>query len=285
MILKNRKTGGLFKLINHSHQLHHPFVQDKVGTILTIAWNTGPVQTLDIDGQTFESPHNSIVALMANQTFKFHQPENVVAWQFNRQFYCIVDHDEEVSCLGLLFYGSADHPFITLDALEARKIDLLYQVFVDEFEENDGMQEEMLRMLLKRLIIKVTRLYKQQVNLSRLPVEELDLVRQYNWLVENKYKVWHQVQNYANEMNKSPKTLSNLFAQYNIKSPLKIIHERIVLEAKRMLIYTDSSVKEIAYELGFEEVPPFNRLFKKVTQLAPTKFRNAVAHKQLEIIV
>ena len=104
----------------------------------------------------------------------------------------------------------------------------------------------------------------------------MDIVRQFNLLVEKRYKEWHQVQDYAGELNKSPKTLSNLFSKLSNKSPLKIIHDRIILEAKRLLIYTDYTIKEIAYEIGFEEVPPFNRLFKKMIQETPSEFRKTV---------
>ena len=214
--------------------------------------------------------------LTGNQHFEFSKPEHIIAWQFNRDFYCIVDHDIEVSCSGLIFYGSTDQLVITLDEKEKAKIDLLYKVFVDEFEERDNLQEDMIRMLLKRLIIKITRLYKLQSNISTIVTEDLDLVRQFNLLVERHFKEWHQVQDYAGELNKSPKTLSNLFSKFSNKSPLKIIHERIILEAKRLLIYSEFTIKEIAYELGFQEVPPFNRLFKKIVVETPSDFRKSM---------
>jgi AraC-like DNA-binding protein len=76
-------------------------------------------------------------------------------------------------------------------------------------------------------------------------------------------------------LNKSPKTLSNLFALYNHKSPLLVIQERIVLEAKRLLFYTEKSSKEIAYYLGFEDANNFSKFFKKHTTISPTDFKKA----------
>ena len=274
--LKNANTGGILRLIAEDAELQGVYDSDSTENVLTLAWNDGEKQCVTIDGQKFNCPKNTVIALMSNQSFSFERPEKIVAWQFNRQFYCIVDHDKEVSCSGLLFYGSSTHPFIALDDGEHKKIDLLYQVFIEEFEDRDNLQEDMLRMLLKRLIIKTTRLYKKQTDVYAVPSTELDIVREYNLMVENHFKEWHQVQDFANEMNKSPKTLSNLFSQHHSKSPLKILHERIILEAKRMLIYTDQSIKEIAYDLGFEEVPTFNRLFKKITSSTPSEFRKTV---------
>lgn len=73
-------------------------------------------------------------------------------------------------------------------------------------------------------------------------------------------------------MFKSPKTLSNNFAKFE-KSPLQIIHDRIILEAKRLLIYTEKTAKEIAYEIGFEDASHLSRMFKKHTSFSPSEFK------------
>lgn len=70
------------------------------------AWNRGPAQTLWVAEAPLTVPPNAIVTLMVSQTYRFAHPADVVLWRFNRDFYCIIDHDREVSCVGLLFYGS-----------------------------------------------------------------------------------------------------------------------------------------------------------------------------------
>ena len=80
---------------------------------------------------------------------------------------------------------------------------------------------------------------------------------------------------YAEMLFKSPKTLSNLFAKYNYKTPLQIIHERIALEGKRQLLYTDKTAKEIAHDLGFEDAGSFHKLFKKVIGQTPNDFKKS----------
>jgi AraC-like DNA-binding protein len=240
---------------------------------LTIAWNTGDEQVVTIDSVEYAFPKQTVLPLMVNQSFDFSHPASIVAWQFDRAFYCIVDHDKEVSCVGFLFYGAKDPLFLRLDTAEQRKFDALLMVFDDEFSTKDAIQGEMLRMLLKRLIIKLTRLAKEQYLAPALSDKDLDIVRRFNLLVENHYRKHHAVSDYADLLNKSPKTLSNLFALYNQQSPLQIIHQRIALEAKRLLLYTDKSAKEIAFELGFEEVPHFSRFFKKQVGVAPIEFK------------
>lgn len=122
------------------------------------------------------------------------------------------------------------------------------EVFKDEFTTRDNIQEEMLRMLLKRLIILCTRLFKEQEEVT-YAVEELDLLRRFHLLVEQHFRKKQQVSDYAKILFKSPKTLANVFAKNNEPSPLKQIHERMALEARRMLWFTDKQVNEVAWEL------------------------------------
>lgn len=269
------KSGADFRLISDETEFDRQFYgKDRKDKLLTIAWNRGQNQTVVIDDIDYVFPSNAMLCLMVNESFYFSQPQDILAWQFNREFYCIVDHDKEVSCVGFLFYGSSERMFISLNGDDQRKIDLLLQVFYDEFTTTDVVQGEMLMVLLKRLIIIVTRLAKQQyISNDDLPDDKLDIIRKFNLLVENHYRTQHQVKYYADQLFKSPKTISNLFALYNHKSPLAVIQERIIIEAKRLLTYTDKSAKEIAGELGFEDAAHFSRFFKKHTTLSPIAFR------------
>jgi AraC-like DNA-binding protein len=216
---------------------------------------------------------NSILALTTVQYFQFISGKDLVVYQFNREFYCIKDHDQEVSCAGLLFFGNVHIPIIELDEKEYRKLNILHEVFLDELETKDTIQAEMLRMLMSRFIIISTRLLKSKEGfIETANNAKLDLLREFNMLVESYFKTEHSVSFYADKLFKSPKTLSNTFAKLNT-SPLQIIHERIVLEAKRLLIYTNKTAKEIAYEIGFEDASHLSRLFRKQTTLSPSDFK------------
>jgi AraC-like DNA-binding protein len=211
---------------------------------------------------------------MFNQTFQFSQAKDIVAWQFNREFYCIIDHDAEVSCVGFLF-GIGDNIFITLDKQDQQKFDLLLNVFIEEMNTSDHIQNDMLLMLLKRLIIIITRLAKSNyVADEKLTDDKFNVIRKFNLLVEANFRSHHSVSYYAQLLNKSPKTLSNLFALYNEKTPLQIIQERVLIEAKRLLYYTDKSAKQITFELGFEDSAYFSAFFKRHTSQSPSDFRS-----------
>lgn len=270
----DNRNEGIMRLTYDEETFGRNSFKESEERLLTIAWNKGGDQQVFVDDEELLLKSNHVIIFSISQSFQFANPKAILALQFNRDFYCIVDHDHEVSCAGLLFYGKQGNPIVELDELQQEKHNLIFQVFLDEFnEENDNLKTEMLRVVLKRLIVKLTRTYKCQENLDTLDKVELDLIRRFNLLVDQHYKQYHQVQDYADLVHKSPKTISNLFSKYSDKSPLQTIHERVLLEAKRLLRYTDKTTKEIAYEIGFQDIPGFSRFFKKHTQLAPSKYR------------
>ncbi len=251
------------------------FTRDRFDKYFTIAWNPAESQTITIDGSAYDFPKDSLVTLLFNQSFSFENSINIVAWQFNREFYCIIDHDSEVSCVGFLF-STTDHLFIKLNDEAKQKLQLLSDVFIEEFKTSDNIQNEMLLVLLKRLISYVTRLAKLgYAPVKRLPDERFHIIRKFNLLVEANFRSEHAVSFYAEQLCKSPKTISNLFAIFNQKTPSQIIQERIVAEAKRLLYYTDRSIKHITFELGFEDVSYFSNFFKKNIGVSPSDFRNS----------
>ncbi len=263
-VFEDKATRGMFSISVGDPAFRGRGIRDRgKETINTIVYNTSGAQEVVIDNIRYMMPDSCVVPLMANQHFVFDQPENLVAWQFNRDFYCIADHDAEVGCVGFLFYG-IEHPlFIPLSDEDRRCISTLETQCLEEMEIADKMQGEMLRTVLKRLIIKVTRLAKSQTeNYRRFTEDKMDIVRKFNLLLEANFRTQHEVQFYAQALNRSPKTLTNLFCLYNYPSPSKLIQRRIILEAKRYLYYTDKSAKEVAADLGFTSAAHFSRFFK-----------------------
>lgn len=244
-------------------------------SINTFAYNKGEAQKVIIDEMVHIMPARCILPLVSNQHFVFEHPENLIVWQFNREFYCIVDHDAEVGCVGFLFYGIQHPMFIKLDEEEAEEMHHLEKVFSNELLLTDNFQGEMLRTLLKRVIITTTRIAKLQCESYRqFPDERMDLIRKFSLLVEVNFKKEHEVRFYAGALNKSPKTLSNVFSLLKQPAPSVLIRNRLVLEAKRYLHYTAKSAKEIAYELGFESPAHFSRFFKVYSGTNISAFRS-----------
>jgi AraC family transcriptional activator of pobA len=92
-------------------------------------------------------------------------------------------------------------------------------------------------------------------------------------LVESHFYKHHDVAFYASKLNKSPKTLSNLFSNIN-RPPLSIIHDRILIHARRQIYYTAFSIKEIAHQLGYKDVQTFSRFFRNREGISPAQYRD-----------
>lgn len=95
----------------------------------------------------------------------------------------------------------------------------------------------------------------------------------FNRLVKQHYKTWKQPARYASELAISVAHLNDTVKALT-GSPVSVHIQQIsILEAKRQLYFTDKSVKEIAYEVGYDEPVYFGKLFKKVTGFTPLTFR------------
>ena len=91
--------------------------------------------------------------------------------------------------------------------------------------------------------------------------------------METHYKSKHQVAQYAALLNKSPKSLANMFADHLEKTPLEIIQDKIILEAKIFLISSDDTIKKMTFNLGLNNIPSFSRFFKNKEGVSPKQFR------------
>jgi AraC family transcriptional regulator, transcriptional activator of pobA len=244
---------------------------------LRIYWNQATDATFEVDGVMLTVQPNELLFLTEYHRFIPQAAANGRLFRFNRPFYCLDNHDHEVGCKGLLFFGASNLPKVTLAAPDLEIFELLWRVFGIELASRDNLQLEMLRMLLKRWIILCIRVFKRQMQIQELDNGKVQLVREFNYLVEQHYRKLHDVQSYAALLHKSPKTLANIFSKFDDQTPLQAIQARLLQEARRLLMYTEQPIKEIAYSLGFEDIQAFSRFFSNKTGQSPTAFRERLA--------
>lgn len=195
-----------------------------------------------------------------------------LALLFDSNFYCIFGHDSEVSCSGFLFNGTSEVMRLELDEAQSAALEGIVGDMRREYVVEDTLREEMLRMHLKRFIITATRIAREKFA-GGVEQAHFDIVRQYYMLVDAHFREMKRVQEYADLLHRSPKTLSNLFAACGRPSPLSIIHDRVNAEARRLLLYTSKTAKEIAYLLGFDDTAVFSRFFSKMNGESITAYR------------
>jgi len=240
-----------------------------------ILWAKDTSREIIIDGYSIHLQKGQLIFCTPLNVLEIKENKGLLALVFNREFYCIREHDDEVSCNGFLFYGSSQPPVITLNDKELKSYEAMFFMIQEEFETRDRIQGEMLRVLLKRLLITSSRHIKNQLPEPDMPTNQFDLIRQYHILVEQHFRTLHKVSDYADLLFKSPKTLSNHFKSMGDISPLKVINERILLEAKRLLLYSEKNVEEVSYQIGFKDAGHFSKFFKKHIGTPPGVFKKA----------
>ncbi|MDZ7646569.1 MAG: hypothetical protein U5K54_04985 [Cytophagales bacterium] len=152
--LKEKNLNGHLRLSTGFAKQTNPLVLG----CYTFIW-LGATKLWEIDLVPHTIGENTIFSLSPGQTLSIPNKTNdYVVIQFNREFYCVQDHDQEVSCNGILFNGALSTPMLRLDADEQRSFNVLLEVIKEEFANEDDVQLEMLRTVLKRFIIKCTRL-------------------------------------------------------------------------------------------------------------------------------
>ncbi|MCC3215621.1 AraC family transcriptional regulator [Chryseobacterium sp. X308] len=193
---------------------------------------------------------------------------------FNKDFYCVEIHDHEVACDGILYNNVFEIPFINLNEEQSADIQKIISDIQSELKNEDSGTEEMLRTLLKLIILKSTRIWKQQHQLAdNIQQADVQFLRKFSKLVEQHFKTLHTVADYADLLCITPKNLSKKISLVSKDTPNEIIKNRIILESKRLLVHTTMSVKEIAYTLNYEDDAYFVRFFTKHTGISPTSFR------------
>ncbi len=266
------KDGDLFTLTDFSCIPSHELLIKK--GLFKIIWCRDSPTKLRIDGYDVNLKKDQVIFCTPFNVLEIEPgTQGIISFVFNKEFYCIQTHDEEVSCNGLLFFGSSQPQIVTLNTKEKKLFNMIFDFFEEEFNIKDHIQGEMLRTLLKRLLILATRMIREDIQKSNVSNTQIELIRKYNLLVEAHFQEKHQVKDYADLLFKSPKTLSNIFKKYNEKSPLTIINERILLEAKRLLLYSDQTNEEIANNLGYKDSGHFSKFFKNNEGISPSVFK------------
>ena len=134
-------------------------------------------------------------------------------------------------------------------------------------------REQALGALLKLFLIQCSDLSKGKNGQFDESSSTVCLIRDFRNMVDQKYDQWHKLAMYADELHITAKHLSQTVKNYTGRTGKDYIQDRILLESKRLLFHTDLSVKEVAFQLGYQEPLHFSGFFKKQTGQSPTEFR------------
>ena len=166
-------------------------------------------------------------------------------------------------------------PYYHIHQEDADKLAFLVREMAEETcNEKQFAHKDLLKYLIKIMLIYVQRTGERGHGLPLCinNAANRTFVR-FRQMLEHHYRSMHTVKEYANHLNVSTKTLTNCVYESSHSTPLALINERIVLEAKRQLLHSSLKVKEIAFQLGFEDPSYFVKFFKRHVGCLPADFR------------
>lgn len=106
------------------------------------------------------------------------------------------------------------------------------------------------------------------------------LIGDFRQMVDKKFKDWHSINQYAEALSITPDHLNRVVKYKTGTTAKDLWQSRMIVAAKRLIFFSDMSMKEIAYELGFSEASHFSAFFKKCTGQSPASFKKHVASDQ-----
>ncbi|MDB5231577.1 MAG: helix-turn-helix protein [Chitinophagaceae bacterium] len=165
-------------------------------------------------------------------------------------------------------------PFVQLSDEDAANIAVIFETILELNKDKTPGNTELVTLKTLELVINCERLFDEQLHFDE-DIPRLDIIQKYSNLVEEHFIHERGISFYATQLNVHPNYLNSLIKSHTGKTAKELLQNRLLLEIKYLLHSTDSSVKEIATQLGFNDANYFTSFFSRSEKLSPTKYRSS----------
>ncbi len=252
--------------IPHRHNYYEIFIFYKGGGTHEIDFEEIEVKTGSVH---FVSPGQVHVLLRAPGSYGY-----VVL--FSRDFFSLPLQDKDFLFELPFLNNNTAHPFINFHGSEFSEIKVLAENILKENNLHFPDSHHIIRAYLNILLLKCKAGYNH-INKKEIIPENLnlhnDVIQKFRIMVEKNFRKYHLVKEYASMIAITPENLNEISKRQTGKTASEFISDRLLLEAKRLLLYSDFKAKEIAYFLNFQDPSNFNKFFKNNTGYTPAGFR------------
>lgn len=260
------QTSGPIITLPHRAEFYH------------VIWFQSGAPTHSVDFNAIAIQPNSILFLNKNVVHCFDAETTFTgkAILFTDRFYYQSELDFNYLRSSPLFNDLFSISLVEASGSTQLFTDLLTLMHCEYETGRDQFQASILKNHLHTFLMLAERERRKQNFSETKPSPDLDCVLLFRDLLEEHFKNQKQVGDYTHQLGISEKKLNAATKNVLGKTAKELINDRVLLEAKRLLINTYMSIKEIAYELGFDEPGNFIKYFRKYTSQTPTEFKEKV---------
>lgn len=220
------------------------------------------------------------IKIIPNRLF-FVKPEQVHFWevrpdskfavvQFSMDFLTELFHYNSIPAVNTSF-----EPYIDLGPDSAKIFFDILQKIEQESVHDKLNSNKIIQALIFLLLSEIERLVTSG-SVMRKNNHKYIILEDFKNLLNIRYREITSVNEYARQLNITPNYLNIVVKETTGLTANELVHKRIILEAKRLLINEHSDIEQIAFELGFKDASYFARFFKRSTGLSPTGFRDQI---------
>ncbi|NII23816.1 helix-turn-helix domain-containing protein [Pseudoflavitalea sp. X16] len=230
-----------------------------------------------IDVDKYDLENNTVYCLTPGQIhlLKVNPPVDGFVISFTAGFLSLNDDNFNLLFNTGLFYTFSHSPVIRVSEEMAGDMGEIAAKMIREYDNFFLLRSEILRGFLKIFLIYLTRQFEGVDTQAQQP-RNIELAKKFLSLLEQQYATKKMVADYAGQLAVTPNYLNEVIKKVSGFPASHHIQQRIILEAKRQAAYSDVSMKEIAWNLGFDDVAHFSKFFKNASGASFSDFRKSL---------
>ena len=269
----NSVNSNLYINTFKNHLIDHSFVEEphRHSSYVLVFFTKGS-GTHEIDFDVFAIQLGSMFFLQPGQMHHWDLSDDVEGFVifYSQEMYNLYFGQKTID--NYPFYTSVNNkPEIVFDSPESKAILPYFESLISETKENQMLKQDKIMNLLDIIHIEIARKYSETHLHEAHPYNMK--IKNFEVLLEKNFKTEKTASFYASQLHITLKHLNRICNEILKKTTTEMITDRIILEAKRMLMDKKMTVNEIAAELGYDDYSYFTRLFKKHTGMTPSVFR------------
>jgi AraC family transcriptional regulator, transcriptional activator of pobA len=250
----------------HRHDFYH------------IAWVTRGSGHHIIDSIQYEVKPNTLFFMAPGQIHDFVLSEDATGFtiNFSAEFFAFRMHSRQSLTDIPIFDFDNLNSALYVDEMQAESLRIVLDLIIEEYNKEAAGFEDVIWSYLRIFLIKVSRIAVPESG-NDLSTRSQLLARRFKSALEKNFITINEANDYARLLKVTERALNEATRQALGSTAAQLIRERVMLEAKRLLLHSDISIAEIAERLGFDDPAYFSRCFKKHTSRSPIEFRRSVA--------